>query len=266
MNTSLTLIASVAGMLLLSSAAYAQKAEKKVAAKDAAVYRVKLLSESEKAKDKGGLNDLRSIYEDRYNAEDTVSMVSYAYGQGLATNLKLQGFSEVDLAALSLGIIDVMQNHEAKMTETEGQQMLNTYIQQLMEAKAEMAKAEGEAFLAENGKKEGVVTTESGLQYKVLNEGEGDKPSPTSKVTVHYHGTLKDGTVFDSSVERGQPATFGLNQVIPGWTEGLQLMSPGAKYVFYIPSDLGYGPRGAGGGKIGPNEVLVFEVELISMQ
>lgn len=264
MNTTIRM-AAVCAAILLSTTSMAQKKEKKMVKADPGVYSVKALPEAEKPAEKGALHDLREIYAGTYNAEDTVSMVSYAYGQGLATNLQLQGFTEIDLAALSLGIIDVLQNYDQKMTEEESQQVLNTYIQKLMEEKAKMAIAEGQAFLAENAKKEGVMTTESGLQYKVLQEGSGVKPNATSNVTVHYHGTLKDGTVFDSSVERGQPASFGLNQVIKGWTEGLQLMPTGAKYVFYIPSDLGYGPRGAGGGKIGPNEVLVFEVELISI-
>ena len=122
----------------------------------------------------------------------------------------------------------------------------------------------GEAFLADNGAKEGVTTTESGLQYEVMQEGNGASPSAEDEVTVHYHGTTIDGTVFDSSVDRGSPTSFRLNQVIKGWTEGLQLMKTGAKYKFFIPSNLAYGPRGAGG-DIGPNETLIFEVELISI-
>lgn len=125
-------------------------------------------------------------------------------------------------------------------------------------------KAEGAAFLAENGKKEGVITTKSGLQYKVLTEGEGAAPSATDNVTVNYKGTTIDGNEFDSSYKRGTPATFPLNRVIPGWTEGLQLMKEGAKYQFYIPSDLAYGSRGAGR-DIGPNSTLIFDVELIKV-
>jgi FKBP-type peptidyl-prolyl cis-trans isomerase len=131
-------------------------------------------------------------------------------------------------------------------------------------AQAEKAKQEGEAFLAENAKREGVKTTDSGLQYEVLQEGEGKKPTAEDRVTVHYKGTLISGEEFDSSYARGQPVTFPLSNVIPGWTEGVQLMSPGAKYKFYIPSDLAYGERGAGV-KIGPNETLIFEVELLSV-
>ncbi|MGQ0501933.1 MAG: FKBP-type peptidyl-prolyl cis-trans isomerase [Panacagrimonas sp.] len=126
------------------------------------------------------------------------------------------------------------------------------------------ATAEGEKFLADNAAKEGVKTTESGLQYKVLSEGKGKPPKATDEVTVHYRGTLINGEEFDSSIARGQPATFPLNRVIPGWTEGLQLMTPGAKYMFFIPAKLGYGQQGAGA-KIGPNQTLIFEVELLSV-
>ena len=123
---------------------------------------------------------------------------------------------------------------------------------------------EGSSFLIENAKKEGVITTSSGLQYEIISNGTGATPSESDKVTVHYHGTLLDGTVFDSSVDRGQPATFPVNGVIPGWVEALQLMNVGSKYKLYIPSDLAYGERGAGGA-IGPNATLIFEVELLSI-
>lgn len=143
----------------------------------------------------------------------------------------------------------------------------NTQYQAAMMEKQNRAgddnKKEGEAFLAENKNKEGVMTTESGLQYMVMTEGTGAKPVATDKVKVHYHGTFIDGKVFDSSVERGQPTEFGLNQVIKGWTEGVQLMSVGSKYKFFIPSDLAYGQRGPG--DIGPNRTLIFEVELLDI-
>lgn len=131
------------------------------------------------------------------------------------------------------------------------------------EAQANLDK--GEAFLAENAKKDGVMTTDSGLQYEVMTAGEGDNPTAQDKVTVNYKGTLIDGTVFDSSYDRGEPVTFPLSNVIKGWTEGVQLMKPGAKYKFFIPSELAYGERGAGG-RIGPNEALVFEVELLEVE
>ena len=136
-----------------------------------------------------------------------------------------------------------------------------------VESKTELAdnnKKEGEKFLAENGKKEGVKTLKSGLQYKVLNKGDGATPKPTDQVTTHYHGTLIDGSVFDSSVERGEPATFGVNQVISGWTEALQLMKVGDKWRLFVPAEMAYGVRGAGA-KIGPNATLVFEVELLKI-
>jgi FKBP-type peptidyl-prolyl cis-trans isomerase len=129
---------------------------------------------------------------------------------------------------------------------------------------SQTAKEKGEAFLQENAKKEGVKTTASGLQYEVLTEGTGKKPGPTDTVRVHYRGTLLDGTEFDSSYKRGEPVSFRLNQVIPGWTEGLQLMSEGSTYRLFIPSNLAYGPRGAGG-VIGPDETLIFEVELLAV-
>ena len=130
---------------------------------------------------------------------------------------------------------------------------------------ANSALEKGQAFLAENGKKEGITTTASGLQYKVLVAGSGKKPKATDTVKVHYRGTLLDGTEFDSSYKRKEPIEFGLNQVIRGWTEGVQLMSEGSKYEFYIPSNLAYGPRGAGG-DIGPDETLIFEVELLAVR
>lgn len=146
-------------------------------------------------------------------------------------------------------------------------QNLDEKVAALSEAKtaadAAAARAESVKYLEDNAKREGVITTESGLQYEVITAAEGDKPTAKDTVTVHYTGTLVDGTVFDSSVERGEPATFPLNRVIPGWTEGVQLMSPGAKYKFYIPSDLGYGDTGAG--SIPPHATLTFEVELISI-
>jgi FKBP-type peptidyl-prolyl cis-trans isomerase len=142
---------------------------------------------------------------------------------------------------------------------------LTSHMEKEFTAKGDAAKAKGEAYLAENAKKEGVQITESGLQYTVITPADGAKPTETDQVTVHYRGTLIDGTEFDSSYTRGEPATFGLNQVIPGWTEGLQLMTVGSKYQFVIPQNLGYGDRGAGGA-IGPFETLIFDVELIEIK
>lgn len=208
---------------------------------------------------------MERLYGSEMNMEQEITKMSYAYGASLAENFKVQGITNVDFVAFNRGIYDVLTgSDQMKMTTAEAQQFLNEYIGGLMAAKAQEKRAENELWFAENATKDGVKTTGSGLQYIVMKEGEGEHPSATSKVTVHYHGTLLDGRVFDSSVDRGKPASFGLNQVIPGWTEGVQLMTPGAKYKFFIPSDLGYGERGAGQ-MIGPNETLVFEVELISI-
>ena len=155
--------------------------------------------------------------------------------------------------------------NELAISEEEANVILQEYFQNLANKALEANSEAGKAFLAENAKREEVTTTASGLQYEVLLEGEGDSPKATDEVTVHYHGTLIDGSVFDSSVERGQPATFPVNGVIPGWIEALQLMKPGAKYKLFIPSDLAYGERGAGQ-MIGPNSTLIFEVELISIK
>ena len=160
-----------------------------------------------------------------------------------------------------------------KLTDQEMMQTMQEFQRQMAEAqraKSQQEAAEnlekGNAFLAENGKREGVVTTASGLQYEIVEPGEGPKPSATSKVKVHYHGTTIDDVVFDSSVDRGQPVSFGLNQVIAGWTEGVQLMSPGAKFKFYIPAALGYGTNVRPGSKFGPNATLIFDVELIEIE
>ncbi|MDR3129697.1 MAG: FKBP-type peptidyl-prolyl cis-trans isomerase [Tannerellaceae bacterium] len=151
-----------------------------------------------------------------------------------------------------------------QMTVEEAQSFMQAYFTAIQEHEAEKAKSEGTKFLEENKAKAGVITTESGLQYQVITEGTGNKPTESDRVKVHYTGTLIDGTVFDSSVDRGEPATFGVNQVIKGWTEGLQIMPVGSKYIFWIPSELAYGERGAGQ-NIKPNSVLKFEVELLEI-
>ncbi|MDX1762896.1 MAG: FKBP-type peptidyl-prolyl cis-trans isomerase [bacterium] len=209
-------------------------------------------------------------------AQDTTELtsfaekLSYTAGQDIGQSLKGRG-SDMDLDMVIRGIRDAFDGKDPLLTPEEGAAIKQEYAAKIREERAAKMKAEGEqnlkageAFLAENGKKPGVVTTDSGLQYLVQEEGKGPKPLATDQVSVHYKGTLLDGTEFDSSHKRGRPATFGLNRVIRGWTEGLQLMSPGAKYRFFIPADLAYGPRGSGP-KIGPNATLIFDVELLEI-
>ena len=194
--------------------------------------------------------------------------LSYALGIGIGSQLAGMGAKELNIDDFAQAIKDVISGSELKVDNAEAQTLVQNFFQeqetkqQAAAAEAgKAAKAAGEAFLAENGKKDGVVTLPSGLQYQVLKEGNGKKPSATDQVVCHYEGTLIDGTVFDSSYQRNQPATFGLNQVIPGWTEGVQLMQEGAKYRFFIPYNLAYGERGAGA-QIPPFAALVFDVEL----
>lgn len=198
--------------------------------------------------------------------------LSYALGIGIGSQLAGMGAKELNIDDFAQAIKDVISGSELKVDNAEAQTLVQNFFQE-QEAKQQAAAAEagkaakaaGEAFLAENGKKDGVVTLPSGLQYQVLKEGDGKKPSATDQVVCHYEGTLIDGTVFDSSYQRNQPATFGLNQVIPGWTEGVQLMQEGAKYRFFIPYKLAYGERGAGA-QIPPFAALVFDVELIEVK
>ena len=191
--------------------------------------------------------------------------VSYALGLGIARQLAGMGASEVNVDDFAQALKDIFAGKEPQVTDQEGQQLVNEFFQNKQAEMAAKAKEGGEKFLEENGKKEGVVTLPSGLQYQVLREGNGKKPKATDKVECHYEGTLIDGTKFDSSYDRGQTATFGLNQVIAGWTEGLQLMQEGAKYRFFIPYTLGYGENGAGQ-SIPPYAALIFDVELVAVK
>ena len=199
-----------------------------------------------------------------------VDSASYAIGvstgAGYKENLKTLPGEEANVDDLIAGFIQAIKGDSAalKMTPEEAQRYLQTYFVEAQNREALENKEAGEKFLAENKTKQGVMTTESGLQYQVITEGTGAKPTETDKVKVHYTGTLLDGTKFDSSLDRGEPAEFGVNQVIKGWTEGLQIMPVGSKYIFWIPSELAYGERGAGR-DIKPNSVLKFEVELLEI-
>ncbi len=196
--------------------------------------------------------------------------VSYAIGMDIGGNFKSQSI-EFEIKALVAGIQDVVQDKQTKLNEEQIGQIMTAFqqeMQQKMQAKSEedskKNKEVGVEFLKANAEKEGVVTLESGLQYKVINEGNGASPTAEQSVSCHYRGTLIDGTEFDSSYKRGEPATFPVSGVIPGWTEALQKMKKGAKWELYVPSDLAYGERGAGQ-TIGPNATLIFEVELLEI-
>jgi FKBP-type peptidyl-prolyl cis-trans isomerase FklB len=207
---------------------------------------------------------LLQLYGGEMNENNEVDKMSYAYGISIAESFKMQGIQDFNMGAFMKGMSAVLMGQPTSMSAQEAQQVVNAYMTQMKQMQAEQARKRGKDFLLENAKRKEVTTTESGLQYEVIKEGKGENPKPTSQVTVHYEGTTIDGQVFDSSKQRGQPATFGLNQVIKGWTEGLQLMNPGSVYKLYIPSELAYGERGAGQ-MIGPGETLIFEVELISI-
>lgn len=190
--------------------------------------------------------------------------LSYAWGIAMGQQLKAMGVKEIDSESFKDGVKVAFDGGEPQIPMDEAQKLINDYLNDL-QAKAEAKAREiGEKFLAENKLKDNVKETASGLQYMVLKEGEGVTPTAEDEVTVHYTGKLLDGTVFDSSVNRGEPATFPLNRVIPGWTEGVQLMKEGAKYMFFIPSDLAYGPQGIPNA-IPPHSTLIFEVELIKV-
>lgn len=195
--------------------------------------------------------------------------LSYALGMSMGHNFKGTGIKTLNSVDFAAGVASVYDGVKPEMTFDEAKRIVNEYFAKLeaeMQAEAakqgEVNRKNGEAFLTENAKREGIKVTESGLQYEVLESGKGDSPKASDNVEVHYTGKLIDGTVFDSSVERGVPASFGVTQVIPGWVEALQLMHEGDKWRLYIPSDLAYGPNGAGG-VIGPNMTLIFDVELL---
>ena len=196
---------------------------------------------------------------------EDLKAVSYCVGMSLGGSLLQQNLQGISTAVLAEAIQDAFDGKEMKYTPEEANTIIQNFLNAEGEKKFGKNKEVADAFLAENTKKEGVTTTASGLQYEVIDAGSGDKPGPQSNVTVHYHGTLIDGTVFDSSIERGQPASFGVNQVIKGWTEALQLMPKGAKYRLYIPQDLAYGDTPHPGGTIEPYMALIFDVELLEI-
>ncbi len=190
---------------------------------------------------------------------------SYSVGMSIGQSLQQQNLDDLDLDLFVSALKDVFGKNDLKFSPEEANSKIQMYLDEINEKKYASAKEDGYKFLEENGKKDGISTLASGLQYEVINEGVGDKPAADAQVTVHYHGTLTDGTVFDSSIERGQPATFGVNQVIKGWTEALQLMPTGAKWRLYIPENLAYGANPHPGGPIKPYMALIFDVELLSI-
>ncbi len=198
--------------------------------------------------------------------------ISYALGLSMGNNFRSSGIEKIDVDDFASGVAAVFSGEKPKMTYDEAKEEIRKFFEAMEQrqhaAAAEMAKINQEAgdkFLGENGKRPEVKTLPSGLQYEIIEKGEGPIPTRNDQVTVHYTGKLIDGTVFDSSVERGAPATFGVTQVIPGWVEALQLMPVGSKWRLYIPSNLAYGPNGAGG-VIGPNATLIFDVELLNIE
>jgi len=205
--------------------------------------------------------------------ESNIDSVSYSMGYQMAKmSLKPQGMTDINTEKMQAGLEAALEEQESQLSQSQMQQVIQSYQMQAqqrtqkqrMQQGKENAK-KGEEFLAKNKDKEGVQVTESGLQYKVLEEGSGASPDSTDQVRVDYKGTLIDGTVFDSSYERGQPATFPLNQVIDGWTEGVQLMKEGAKYKFFVPGNLAYGQNPPQRSQIGPNQTLIFEVKLLEI-
>ena len=201
--------------------------------------------------------------------ETEIDSASYAIGVLVGANNKQQlanapGGDQMNMEAMSAAFRLSSMGEETAMTEEEANNIIRTYFESAGAKEGQANLEEGNAFLESNKAREGVVTTESGLQYEILKEGDGEIPTDEDQVRVNYHGTLIDGTVFDSSVDRGEPVVFGVNQVIPGWTEALKLMPVGSKWKIYVPSQLGYGERGAGS-DIGPNTTLIFEVELLEI-
>jgi FKBP-type peptidyl-prolyl cis-trans isomerase len=197
--------------------------------------------------------------------ETDLEKVSYAVGMSIGESLKAQNLEDIDTKKLSLAMDTIFKNQDPLFTPEEANSIIQAYLDTKKYAAFGSLKLEGEKFLKNNKTNKDVQTTESGLQYEIIKSGNGVKPAKTDTVSVHYHGTLIDGTVFDSSVERGTPASFGVHQVIPGWTEALQLMDIGSKYRLFIPQELAYGANPHPGGPIQPFSALIFEVELLNI-
>ena len=197
--------------------------------------------------------------------DNFVKDASYALGMNVAGNLAQQNLDKINVEEFAAGLKAVFNGETPRLDQEQAGMFIQKYIQEISEQAYKVYREEGENFLAENAKRDEVSVTESGLQYEVLEKTIGETPTATSQVTVHYKGTLLDGSIFDSSYQRHQPATFGLNQVIKGWTEGLQLMSKGSKFKFYIPQELAYGSNPQPNGPIKPYMALIFEVELIDI-
>jgi len=220
-----------------------------------------------------GCNSNSGSVSTNVSLDSEIDSVSYSLGYQIAAmSLKRQGMTDIKPAKFASGLKTALSEDSSMLSDAEMQQVVQTYqmeaqqrAQKKQQQEAEENRKEGEEFLAENKNNEGVQVTDSGLQYKVLEEGSGVSPDSSDQVRVHYKGTLLDGETFDSSYDRGEPVEFPLDQVIPGWSEGVQLMKEGGKYKFWIPGELAYGPNPRPGGPIGPNETLIFEVELLKV-
>lgn len=211
------------------------------------------------------ISSCQNLTQQKFNFDEAneLEKVSYSIGINVATSIKSEGLDSINSFYISKGFQDVFENKDLAINIEESNKIIGEYFNKKQDAKNQRLAIDSKIFLEQNKQKDGVMTTESGLQYLILSEGKGNNPTLNDNVTVHYHGTLIDGTIFDSSVDRKQPATFPLNGVIPGWQEALQMMSIGSKWKIFIPSELAYGESGAGA--IGPNSTLIFEVELLSI-
>ena len=211
------------------------------------------------------ISSCQNLTQQKFNFDEAneLEKVSYSIGINVATSIKSEGLDSINSFYISKGFQDVFENKDLAINIEESNKIIGEYFNKKQDAKNQKLAIDSKIFLEQNKQKDGVMTTESGLQYLILSEGRGNNPTLNDNVTVHYHGTLIDGTIFDSSVDRKQPATFPLNGVIPGWQEALQMMSVGSKWKIFIPSELAYGESGAGA--IGPNSTLIFEVELLSI-